>query len=565
MSNNNSTTSGIAGRTNYSEWDKKASQLLSNLEVEEKEEEEKAQSELGLGNKYPRSKAEAEEKIKAQNLAKKKRTLELQKQNQDSLLQILDNLITTTTNDDETTTRFITCKDIEARKRVLTLTNTDGPGDLILTQDLTNLECASSDGIQQQQGSIKGLIKVHLTNLHNLTVTIRCKVITGVLEISHCSNVIVKLEKECTIVTTQADLCQNLTIQLYNVPSGKSLLRGGLSSSTTTDGDNTMLFWGADKDDRIFHAGVSNLKIELFQNGHLGLETIADYKKDGALPVGNATAEEVQFVTSVIDSNLITERILRAGSLTGTTAMGTTSINNKAKGGGEDYSGGSARAMTAREMKEVEKRKEKIRKAVDERLGSAIKIVGKNDNTSSATIKNGNAVLDKKKNCDEQSNLIEEVGTSILSSSEVQSIVKDCEAQKAEGNKAFMAGEYAQAVLSYTLALDKASELSSADGLDANTRNTLFPRHIVLSNRSACFLKLGHHEKALADGTQAEKMDPTYVKGVFRKGLALHAMGHYQEATKTLAVALKLEPKNKQIKQALQFADVRLQQEMRRG
>merc|ERR1712024_419236 len=99
---------------------------------------------------------------------------------------------------------------------------------------------------------------------------------------------------------------------------------------------------------------------------------------------------------------------------------------------------------------------------------------------------------------------------------------------------------------------DTSDELSSS--------KPLFPRHVILSNRSASFLKLGHFDKALADGTEAEKLDPTYVKGIFRRGLAYHAMGQYSNAIQSLAVALKIEPKNKQIKQALQFAEVRMQQ-----
>ena len=81
---------------------------------------------------------------------------------------------------------------------------------------------------------------------------------------------------------------------------------------------------------------------------------------------------------------------------------------------------------------------------------------------------------------------------------------------------------------------------------------------------SASFLKLGHHDKALKDGSEAARLEPTYVKGVFRKGLALHAMGRYQDALTSLAAASKIEPKNKQIKQALQFAEVRMHQEMRK-
>jgi tetratricopeptide (TPR) repeat protein len=59
-------------------------------------------------------------------------------------------------------------------------------------------------------------------------------------------------------------------------------------------------------------------------------------------------------------------------------------------------------------------------------------------------------------------------------------------------------------------------------------------------------------------------MEPTYIKAIFRKGLALHAMGRYQEAIEPLAAALKLEPNNKQVKQALQFAEVRMHQEIRK-
>ena len=59
-------------------------------------------------------------------------------------------------------------------------------------------------------------------------------------------------------------------------------------------------------------------------------------------------------------------------------------------------------------------------------------------------------------------------------------------------------------------------------------------------------------------------LQPSYVKSAFRKGLALHAMGRFHEAVPTLGAAHRIEPKNKQIKQALQFAEVRLQQEMRK-
>merc|ERR1712150_54019 len=112
-------------------------------------------------------------------------------------------------------------------------------------------------------------------------------------------------------------------------------------------------------------------------------------------------------------------------------------------------------------------------------------------------------------------------------------------------------------------ALDKAEELPSA-GQTSSSSSLLFPSDIVLSNRAACFLKLGQHEKAEADAAQALKLNPQNIKALFRQGLALHAMEQYEQALPILAKAYKLEPKNKQVKQALQFCEMRLEQEYRK-
>lgn len=133
--------------------------------------------------------------------------------------------------------------------------------------------------------------------------------------------------------------------------------------------------------------------------------------------------------------------------------------------------------------------------------------------------------------------------------------IKECETHKAEGNEEFKNGKYTQAVLMYSMAIDKSSNLEKSRHFKA--------RHICFANRSACFLKIGHHEKALADAEACIQLDPDYIKGFFRKGLALHAMEKYQEALPVLVQSLKLEPKNKQIKQAVQFCEVKLEMEMR--
>ena len=45
------------------------------------------------------------------------------------------------------------------------------------------------------------------------------------------------------------------------------------------------------------------------------------------------------------------------------------------------------------------------------------------------------------------------------------------------------------------------------------------------------------------------------MKGLFRQGMALHAMGRSREACPVLGKALGLQPKNQQIKDALMFAE----------
>jgi tetratricopeptide (TPR) repeat protein len=427
----------------------------------------------------------------------------------------------------------------------------------VLTQDLSNLESITpansslqpksySDDAENEQSmpqntTHRGIIKLILQNLHNCTVLIKCKIITGTVEISHCKDLTVIVSgDDATVPTIQADLCTNLDIQFHDAPSGKNV---PLRVRDTNSGPTTTLFWGQDKDDRIYHAGVTKMRVRTYRDGFMDLEARADYLENGAKSVGNSSAEEVQFVTSVVDSDLVTERVFRPGEST-----------NVKKG---------MMPLTERELKGMEEQKKKIDEAVEKRLNDAIKFKEPvNGDGGGSEVKAAETTVEEE--------VIEEVYTS-TTKDDIETIVASCEHEKAKGNEAFTSGEYAQAILFYTMALDRAAELPDAttveeklSGKNSDAITQLFPRHIILSNRSACFLKLGHHDKALKDGADSELLDATYVKGVFRKGLALHAMGRYQEAITALAAAHKLEPKNKQIKQALQFAEVRLHQEMKK-
>jgi len=528
---------GIAGRTNYRKWDKVAVDLVETVEAEEEQEALENAEKLGLDGRYAVSESEAEERHKAKQVKHVKKTLDKYKKREDDVIQTCSGLlgpVKENNDDDEKTTKNIvriTRDMVDAGKRVITVCDTSGASRndmIILTQDLSQLESkmaanatttpkeysgdAQNDKHEPPQTrSVYGLIKLFIANVHNCTVVLKCKLISGTVEMSHCTNVTLKIEKEACVATLQMDLCQHVHLEFYDAPSGKNT-------------GHPMLYWGEDVNDRIFTAGVSNMSLKLYRDGFVDMETTVDYLKDGATAVGNASAEEMQFVTSVVNGELHTERVVRHGSTTGT----------------------SARAMTQREL---DAEKEKREQAVDMVMEKAIRFEEKGEAKKVVPVETVAAKEEE----------IEEVYTS-MSKSEIKEIISECEGIKVRGNEAFAAGEYAQAVLFYSLALDKADELPDKE----SGTQPLFARHIILANRSAAFLKLGEHEKALADATRAQEIDPTYVKGVFRKGLALHAMGRYLDAIQVLAKAHKLEPYNQQIKQALTFSERRLQQEMQR-
>ena len=548
--------SGKAGRCDYGKWDKVAKDLVSDVEKEDLEEIEEQKRALGLDGKYARSADEKAERQKAEDVKKTKQLLDRYQNREKMVMAELKGLLgpSPTAADDsdfseerksaDPTTVRITRDTLDAGKRVITIADTSGNSlsdCIVLTQDLSHLESkmssntnpnlkpktyegdAENDVVEPTPGQspprvIYGLIKAFITHVENCTIHIKCKIISGTIELSHCKNVTVCIHKDATVATIQADLCEDITIDFRDAPSSKN---------TAVLPGQTKMYWGEDKDDRIFHAGVKNMRVRIFRDDFMESETLAHYLNDGAEKIGNATAEEMQFVTSVVGGKLLSERVIRAG--------GTTGRN--------------VRAMTQREMDEEEVMREK----------AAAMAIAKAEDIIRFEEKNGNSKKVVKPVVKEEEK-VQEVYAS-MSADEIKTVVDECDQNKARGNEAFQAGEYGQAILLYSLSLDKAEELPDKA---ENGQQQLFRRDLVLSNRAACFLKLGQHEKALEDAKLAQEIEPANIKAIFRRGLSLHAMGLFQEAIPILAEAHKLEPKNKQIKQALQFAEVRMTQEMRK-
>lgn len=560
---------GKAGRCDYDQWDKVTRTLVDETEKEEQQAIDENKKALGLDGKYAHSQADAEERKKAKDVLKAKKVLEKYQKRESAVRSELKGLLGPPPSSEdeesksaETKTVRITRDHMDAGKRVLVIADTSGASQsdtIVMTSDLSLLESkmktnattvpkkyaedAENDvdetKVTTGERKIYGVIKCFLSNVHNCTILIKCKVISGTLEMNHCSNVVVKIERDATIATIQADLCEDISIIFNDAPSGKNGTTNavGIPVDTSADSKNR-IYWGQDKEDRIFHAGVKNMKVQINRDGYLETERICDYMKDGAKAVGNATPEEFQFVTSCLDEELVTEAVLREGSTTGQNARPLTKRELEAEKAKREKAGNMAAHMAENMIKFKEVDKD----------GS--------EKVSKSEVPKENPVVEEV-----QEEEVEEIYAG-MSKEEIDTVIKECEQNKARGNEAFGTGEYAQAVLLYSLALDKADELP--DDKNDKSKKQLFARDVTLSNRAASFLKLGQHEKAAADAKLAHEYNDQNVKAWFRHGLALHAMKEYKEAIPILAQAHKLEPKNKSIKEALQFAEVRLNQDLRK-
>lgn len=569
---------GKAGHCDYDQWEKVTRTLVDGVEQEEKLEVEENKKALGLDGKYAQSQADADERKKAKDVKKAKKVLDSYQKRESFVRTDLKGILGPPPSDetespavkevskssDHKTVR-ITRELMDAGKRVLLISDTSGATQsdtIVLTSDLSLLESkmktnsamvpkqypgdAENDVAEAEAGSpaaerrIFGVIKCFLSNVHNCTVLIKCKVIAGTLEINACSNVVVKIERDATIATVQVDLCEDISIIFNDAPSGKNgkTNAAGIAVDTSVESKNRV-YWGEDKEDRIFHAGVKRMKIQINRDGYLETERICDYVADGAKSTGNATEEEFQFVTSIIDEELVTEAVLREGATTGE----------------------NSRPLTQREVEEGKAKREKAGNMAEKMAEDMIKFKEVNKDGAKKATKVEQKNVESAKEEEEAEDEVEEVYAS-MSKEQIDEVIKECDKNKSRGNEAFGAGEYAQAILLYSLALDKADELP--DDKNDKTKKQLFARDVTLSNRAASFLKLGHHEKAASDAKLAHEYNDQNVKAFFRHGLALHAMKSYEEAITMLAQAHKFEPKNKSIKEALQFAEMRLNQDLRK-
>jgi len=102
---------------------------------------------------------------------------------------------------------------------------------------------------------------------------------------------------------------------------------------------------------------------------------------------------------------------------------------------------------------------------------------------------------------------------------------------KDKGNKFFSAKNYNDAISWYS----KAIQLDSTDSA-------------FYSNRAAAYMAVNKFEEALKDSESCIKAKPDWVKGHYRKGLALMSLNRHGEAVRAFERGLEVDPNNADIK-----------------
>jgi len=103
---------------------------------------------------------------------------------------------------------------------------------------------------------------------------------------------------------------------------------------------------------------------------------------------------------------------------------------------------------------------------------------------------------------------------------------------KVHGDEAFKQKDFAGAIKHYTTAIEQ------------NAANGTLAKHVLLSNRSACYASLKQYDKALEDARACNIANPAFAKGWSRKGGALYGLGDYAGAAQAYKKCLEKDPNN---------------------
>ena len=129
---------------------------------------------------------------------------------------------------------------------------------------------------------------------------------------------------------------------------------------------------------------------------------------------------------------------------------------------------------------------------------------------------------------------------------------KKLETSKADGNDAFKARRYADAIQLYSTALDVDVDVPLV-------------RAQLFANRAAAHMALKQHTEALRDLNSSLALDKDYVKALLRRATVHTALERYQDAVYDLQRAQNLQPESADIKAKLREAKAVLKQSLRKN
>lgn len=130
-------------------------------------------------------------------------------------------------------------------------------------------------------------------------------------------------------------------------------------------------------------------------------------------------------------------------------------------------------------------------------------------------------------------------------------MVQKLERMKEEGNAAFKASRFQEAVDTYSKALD----------VDPSNRNT---NSKILQNRALCYTRLKNWTLAITDCDKALELDPSYTKARKTRAKALGESGNWEEAAREFKAIQEANPSEPGIARDIRNAELELKKSKRK-
>jgi len=140
--------------------------------------------------------------------------------------------------------------------------------------------------------------------------------------------------------------------------------------------------------------------------------------------------------------------------------------------------------------------------------------------------------------------LPKEIPTNVLEMTEMAELLEHAEKLKEEGNQYLAQHKYGLAAEKYTAAIE-------LNGTSA----------IYYSNRAQALIKLESYGLAIQDANEAIKIDPKYIKALYRRASANYALGKLKEALRDFKMVVQIKPKDPDAAQKMKACEKRIRED----